>query len=134
MKVYRIQATQFPILPEKDSTRSPRPICSKGKARQLLLFFFSGMTVCLLSSYVSTFLALSVGADQLKASLTVAPPVEEIMSRTGWETITAVKNGAILNLQNNELSRPAPRLAEGAQMLFDFVVESLAAQELAPAA
>jgi hypothetical protein len=39
-----------------------------------------------------------------------------------------------LNLVNNELSRPAPRLVEGAQMLYDFVVESLAAQELAPAA
>lgn len=48
-------------------------------------------------------------------------PEEEIMSRPGWENITAVQNGAILNLQNNELSRPAPRLADGAQMLFDFV-------------
>jgi len=48
-------------------------------------------------------------------------PEEEILSRTGWETVTAVKNGAVLNLQNNELSRPAPRLAEGARLLFDFV-------------
>lgn len=48
-------------------------------------------------------------------------PAEEIMSRPGWENITAVKNSAILNLQNNELSRPAPRLADGARMLFDFV-------------
>ena len=48
-------------------------------------------------------------------------PEEEIMSRAGWENVTAVKNGAILNLQNNELSRPAPRLLEGAQMLYDFV-------------
>ena len=48
-------------------------------------------------------------------------PEEEIASRAGWENVTAVKNGAILNLQNNELSRPAPRLAEGAQMLADFV-------------
>lgn len=48
-------------------------------------------------------------------------PEEEILSRTGWESITAVKNHAILNLQNNELSRPAPRLAEGAQLLYDFV-------------
>ena len=35
-------------------------------------------------------------------------PEEEIASRAGWENLTAVKNGAILNLQNNELSRPAP--------------------------
>lgn len=48
-------------------------------------------------------------------------PEEEILSRTGWENVTAVKNHAILNLQNSELSRPGPRLAEGAQMLYDFV-------------
>ena len=59
-------------------------------------------------------------------------PVEEIRSRPGWEIVTAVKNNAILNLQNNELSRPAPRLADGAKMLYDFVIES--DQALAPAA
>ncbi|MBQ6469830.1 MAG: ABC transporter substrate-binding protein [Lachnospiraceae bacterium] len=48
-------------------------------------------------------------------------PVEEILSRPGWGEITAVKNEAVLNLVNNELSRPTPRLAEGAQMLYDFV-------------
>ena len=48
-------------------------------------------------------------------------PVEEIESRAGWENVTAVKNGKILNLQNNELSRPSPRLAVGAQEMYDFV-------------
>lgn len=48
-------------------------------------------------------------------------PEEEIASRPGWEKIPAVAGGAILNLQNNELSRPGPRLADGAQMLFDFI-------------
>ena len=48
-------------------------------------------------------------------------PEEEIASRAGWENVTAVKNGKILNLQNNELSRPAPRLADGAQAMYDFV-------------
>ena len=48
-------------------------------------------------------------------------PVEEILSRPGWEDVTAVKSGAVLNLQNDELSRPAPRLAEGARMLCSFV-------------
>ena len=48
-------------------------------------------------------------------------PEEEIASRTGWEDITAVKNGAILNLRDNELSRPAPRLAEGAREMYDFI-------------
>ncbi len=56
-------------------------------------------------------------------------PAEEIASRAGWERITAVVNGDILNLQNNELSRPAPRLADGAQMLFDFVYGEDAAAE-----
>lgn len=48
-------------------------------------------------------------------------PEEEIMARPGWENVAAVQNKAILNLQNNELSRPVPRLVDGAQMLFDFV-------------
>ena len=48
----------------------------------------------------------------------------EIMARPGWENITAVKNGAILLLPNNELSRPAPRLADGARMLYEFVYEN----------
>lgn len=53
-------------------------------------------------------------------------PEEEIMSRTGWENISAVKNGAILNLQDNELSRPGPRLADGAKMLYEFIYERMA--------
>ena len=48
-------------------------------------------------------------------------PEEEIMSRAGWEKIPAVANGRILNLQNNELSRPGPRLADGAKMLCEFI-------------
>ena len=55
-------------------------------------------------------------------------PEEEIASRPGWENVKAVKNGAILNLQNNELSRPAPRLADGAKMLSDFVAEHASEQ------
>lgn len=52
-------------------------------------------------------------------------PEEEIASRPGWENMTAVQEGAILNLANNELSRPGPRLAEGAQELFDFVLSMI---------
>lgn len=48
-------------------------------------------------------------------------PEEEIKGRSGWENITAVKNDAILNLANDELSRPGPRLAEGATLLYEFV-------------
>ena len=56
-------------------------------------------------------------------------PEEEIMSRKGWEDVTAVVNEDILNLQNNELSRPAPRLLDGAQMLYDFVFGAEGAEE-----
>ena len=49
-------------------------------------------------------------------------PEEEILSRDGWQDVTAVKNGAILNLVNNELSRPIPRLVDGAHALYDFAV------------
>ncbi len=49
-------------------------------------------------------------------------PEEELLSRAGWENVSAVKNNAILNLANNELSRPGPRLAQGAQMLYDFIL------------
>ncbi len=59
-------------------------------------------------------------------------PEEEICGRAGWENVTAVKNKAILNLQNNELSRPVPRLADGAKLLYDFVKEGKEA--LQPAA
>ena len=50
-------------------------------------------------------------------------PDEEIMTRAGWDNIKAVKNKAILNLQNNELSRPSYRLAEGAKLLDAFINE-----------
>ncbi len=50
-------------------------------------------------------------------------PIEEILSRPGWENVTAVKNKAILNLQDNELTRPGPRLADGTVKLNDFVAE-----------
>lgn len=58
-------------------------------------------------------------------------PIEEILARPGWENVNAVKNNAILNLPNNELSRPGPRLADGADLLFDFVY---AEEALEPAA
>ena len=50
-------------------------------------------------------------------------PIEEIKGRAGWEGIPAVAEDQIINLQNNELSRPGPRLMEGAEMLFDFIYQ-----------
>ena len=60
-------------------------------------------------------------------------PEEEIMARPGWENVTAVQNGAILNLQNNELSRPTPRLTNGAMLLHNFIVTH-PIEEVVPAA
>ncbi|MBR4057529.1 MAG: ABC transporter substrate-binding protein [Oscillospiraceae bacterium] len=48
-------------------------------------------------------------------------PTEEILARDGWENVTAVQNEAVLNLQNDELTRPGPRLVDGARALYDFV-------------
>ena len=54
-------------------------LCLHGKNRRQLLFFTAGMTACLLSSYISTFLAAVYGADIRAASMEIAPLVEEIM-------------------------------------------------------
>lgn len=48
-------------------------------------------------------------------------PEEEIEARSGWENVTAVKNDAILDLPDNELTRPGPRLVDGAEELYEFV-------------
>ncbi len=48
-------------------------------------------------------------------------PEEELLSRAGWENVTAIKNKAILNLTGNELSRPGPRLTDGVKLLGEFV-------------
>ena len=54
-------------------------ICLKGTRRRMLIFLLAGMTACLFSSYISTFLAAALHADRLSASLEIAPMVEEIM-------------------------------------------------------
>ena len=48
-------------------------------------------------------------------------PYEEIMSREGWQSITAVQNGAVFNADNDEISRPGPRLANAAVALYTFI-------------
>ncbi len=48
-------------------------------------------------------------------------PVEEILSREGWQEMKAVKNQAILNADNNAISRPGPRLKLAAKELYEFV-------------
>lgn len=48
-------------------------------------------------------------------------PVEEIVSRAGWESLKAVAQGHVLNADSNAISRPGPRLKDAAIELYDFV-------------
>lgn len=47
--------------------------------------------------------------------------VDEVMGRPGWESITAIKNGAVYNADSYTMTRPAPRLAEAAENLYNFL-------------
>ena len=58
-------------------------------------------------------------------------PVEEIMSRPGWEGLKAVQNKQVFNADSNAITRPGPRLMEAVQDLYDFVYGT---EEEAPAA
>ena len=53
--------------------------CLRGKSRRMMLFLLSGMLMCLLSAYISSFIAAVQGADPLSASLEISPLVEEVM-------------------------------------------------------
>ena len=48
-------------------------------SRRLRLFLLTGMTVCLLSSYISSFLSAVYHADSTAAIAEIAPVVEEVM-------------------------------------------------------
>ncbi len=48
-------------------------------------------------------------------------PVEEIMKRNGWQTISAVKEGQVLQIDSNEITRPGPRLKDAAGKLSEFI-------------
>ena len=58
-------------------------------------------------------------------------PVEEIVSREGWQDLKAVKNSAVINVDSNEISRPGPRLMDAVNTLYQIIYES---ETLAPAA
>ena len=58
-----------------------------------------------------------------------AAPEEELVCRDAWQDMEAVMNENVISMPDNELSRIGPRLVEGARMLYDFVVESLAAMD-----
>ncbi len=54
-------------------------LCLRRDGRRSLAFVLSGMTACLLSAYISTFLAGVAGVDLTTASHEISPAVEEIM-------------------------------------------------------
>ncbi|MBQ6392837.1 MAG: PrsW family intramembrane metalloprotease [Eubacterium sp.] len=53
--------------------------CLRREGRGSLIFVVTGMTSCLFSAYVSTFLAGVMGANLITASNEISPAVEEIM-------------------------------------------------------
>jgi len=54
-------------------------MCMRRSTRHSLIFLLAGMTACLLSAYVSTYLAGVTGTDLLTASYEIAPAVEEVI-------------------------------------------------------
>lgn len=60
-------------------------------------------------------------------------PVEEITGRDGWQDLKAVKEQHVLLLDNDQISRPGPRLLDAAESLYQLVTQSSPTQE-APAA
>jgi iron complex transport system substrate-binding protein len=48
------------------------------------------------------------------------PAVEEVLSRKGWDGITAIKNRNVYNADSNAITRPGPRLADAVSELYNF--------------
>ncbi|NLV50314.1 MAG: ABC transporter substrate-binding protein [Clostridiales bacterium] len=48
-------------------------------------------------------------------------PEEEIMSRAGWQSVTAVAEKKVLNVDSYEIARPGPRLVNAAETLYSFI-------------
>lgn len=51
-------------------------------------------------------------------------PVDEILSRDGWQNIRAVADKRVFNADTDELARPGPRLVDGIKSLYEFVYEN----------
>ena len=56
-------------------------------------------------------------------------PVEVITSREAWQGIKAVVNGSVFLADNDQFTRPAPRLADAAEALYQFVYGAEDAEE-----
>ncbi|SFP26158.1 iron complex transport system substrate-binding protein [Salibacterium halotolerans] len=48
-------------------------------------------------------------------------PAAQIKNRKGWSSVPAVENGDIYNVNSNLVSRPGPRLVEGAEKLAELI-------------
>jgi iron complex transport system substrate-binding protein len=48
-------------------------------------------------------------------------PDEEIYARENWQSVPAVANKKVINIDDNSLARPGPRLADGALNLYNFI-------------
>jgi iron complex transport system substrate-binding protein len=59
-------------------------------------------------------------------------PVEEVKGRAGWDQLKAVQNDQIFNADQNEITRPGPRLINAVVSLYEFVYGAEA--EAVPAA
>jgi iron complex transport system substrate-binding protein len=51
-------------------------------------------------------------------------PIGEIYGRAGWGGIAAIANGKVLNADNDEITRPGPRLVDAAEQLFELLYGS----------
>ena len=54
-------------------------VCLRGRRRRIIIYLLAGMTSCLASSYISTFLAMVHEAEPHIASIEIAPMVEELL-------------------------------------------------------
>ena len=48
-------------------------------------------------------------------------PAEEVLTRSNWENIKAVRNNKVFNADGDAITRPGPRLVDAAWAFFDFV-------------
>ncbi len=48
-------------------------------------------------------------------------PKTEVLSREGWAEVPAVKNGNIVDVDSNTVTRPGPRLIEGVESLAELI-------------
>lgn len=51
-------------------------------------------------------------------------PTEEIMGRSSWQNMKAIKNKAVLNVDSNEICRPGPRLVNALTDMYKFIYEN----------